>query len=86
MEHYGAIDDAKALAAFLGAPIVGFVFGAVAWASLRTQEVKREGVLTLHLEHLGPWHDAKAAISGIGGALTLVSWAILFVLWLRGQG
>jgi hypothetical protein len=84
--HYGAIDGAKVLAAFLGAPIVGLAVGAAAWASLRTQEVKREGGLTLYLEHLGPWHDAKAAISGIGGALTLASWAILVVLWLRGQG
>lgn len=70
------------LAAFLGSGLASFTIGCLLWLMFKTPDSHMVGSVTLYGEHLGPWHDAKAAVGAISGICTLCSWAMLAGIFL----
>ncbi len=78
------MDNVKAAAAFLGAPIGGFVVGVLAWTLFRAPDPS-PGIFGIVGEHLGPWHDAKSAVTAIAMICTVLSWILIASLWASGR-
>jgi hypothetical protein len=79
------MDDAKTTAAFLASPVGGFVVAFLLWQLLKVPETTTLGTLELQGEHLGPWHDAKTAITAMTAICTGISWLILTCVWASGH-
>lgn len=85
------MDDSKAAASFLGAPLGGLIVSLLAWQLFKTRDAPKlaaNGSIRFgqHLgEHLGPWHSPQSAMVGITAICTLVSWLILGFVWVNGK-
>jgi len=78
------MDNTKAVAAFLGAPIGGFIIGIVVWSVFKTPDAS-PNIFGLVGEHLGPWNDPKSAVTAIAGICTVLSWVLIGFLWVNGK-
>ena len=79
------MDDAKTIAAVLGSPLGAFLLSLLAWELLKTPTTVDAVFGPAQVDHLGPWNDAKSAITALTGICTVLSWAIVGMLWASGR-
>jgi hypothetical protein len=81
-----AESNPQVFAGAIMSPIASFGIALVAWFALKQDCTYDNGIGSVQGECVGSFHDPAVFITTVTGALTLLGFLILFIVWMNSLG